>query len=68
MKRTIEMCNSEERGFQRQQLDKQSIPVIHIDEKSYKKAHQYITVTSESKGGRVLELVKERRESSTEEL
>ncbi|MBU2583884.1 MAG: transposase [Bacteroidetes bacterium] len=35
---------------------------------SYKKGHQYITVISDSKGGRVLEVGKDRTLSATEEL
>jgi transposase len=62
------MCISVERGLQRRQLAKEDIPVIHIDEKSYKKGHQYITVISDSKGSRVLEVGKERTLSKTEEL
>lgn len=62
------MCTSVERGLQIRQLNKDDIPVINIDEKSYKKAHQYITVISDSKGSRVLEVGKDRTLSSTEEL
>jgi len=62
------MCVSVERGLQRRQLNKDDIPVIHIDEKSYKKGHQYITVISDSKGNRVLEVGKDRTLSATEEI
>ncbi|MBU2444945.1 MAG: transposase [Bacteroidetes bacterium] len=44
------------------------MPVINIDEKSYKKGHQYITVISDSKANRVLEVGKDRTLSATEEL
>lgn len=62
------MCTSVERGLQRRQLSKDAIPVINIDEKSYKKGHQYITVISDSKGNRVLEVGKDRTKTATEEL
>jgi len=62
------MCMSVERGIQRRQLDKDDIPVIHIDEKSYKKGHRYMTVISDGKANRVLEVGKDRTLSATEEL
>lgn len=62
------MCISVERGLQRRQLDKDDIPVIHIDEKSYKRGHRYMTVISDGKANRVLEVGKERTSSATEEL
>lgn len=62
------MCISVERGLQRRQLDKDAIPVIHIDEKSYKKGHRYMTVISDGKANRVLEVGKDRTLSATEEL
>lgn len=62
------MCNSVERGLQRRQLDKEDIPTINIDEKSYKKGHQYATVISDSKGSRILEVGKNRTQAATEEL
>jgi transposase len=62
------MCISVERGLQRRQLDKDDIPVIHIDEKSYKKGHRYMTVISDGKANRVLEVGKDRTSSATEEL
>lgn len=62
------MCLSVERGLNRRQLGKDDIPVIHIDEKSYKKGHKYITVISDGKGKRVLEVGKDRTILATEEL
>lgn len=62
------MCSSVERGLQRRQLEKEEILIINIDEKSYKKGHQYITVISDSKGSRVLEVGKDRTLKTTEEL
>jgi transposase len=62
------MCISVERGLQRRRLDKDDIPVIHIDEKSYIKGHRYMTVISDGKANRVLKVGKERTLSKTEEL
>jgi transposase len=61
-------CGSVERGLNRRQLEKEAIPAIHIDEKSYKKGQKYITVISDGKGKRVLEVGKDRTSSATEEL
>lgn len=62
------MCKAVERGIQRRHLDKEDIPVINIDEKSYKRGHQYITVISDSQGSRVIEVGKDRTQWATEEL
>lgn len=62
------MCNSVDRGLQRRQLDKEEITTINMDEKSYKKGHQYATVISDSKGNRILEVGKDRTQIATEEL
>lgn len=62
------MCNSTARGLQRRQLAQEEIAAINMDEKSYKKGHQYATVISDSKGSRILEVGKDRTQAATEEL
>ena len=62
------MCNSVERGLQKRQLDKEDIATINMDEKSYKKGHNYATIISDSKGSRILEVGKDRTQAATEEL
>lgn len=62
------MHNSVERGISRRELGKDKIISINIDEKSYKKGHNYITVISEQARNRVLEIGKERTLESTETL
>lgn len=62
------MHNGVTRGLERRHLEKDQIPNIHIDEKSYKKGHRYATVISDSKGNRILEVGKDRTKSATEKL
>ena len=62
------MSNSVERGLARRELSSEKIISINIDEKSYKKGHNYITVISQQTRNRVLEVGKERTLEATESL
>jgi len=62
------MSNSVERGLARRELSSEKIISINIDEKSYKKGHNYITVISQQTRSRVLEVGKERTLEATESL
>jgi transposase len=55
-----------ERGLERRKLEK--IDYVGIDEKSFKKGHSYVSLLNDLKGGRVLEVVKERTTQSTDDL
>lgn len=67
-KMTRIMQRSVDRGLQRRDLEKDNIVSIHIDEKSYKKGHHYVTVLSDSKGKRILNIEKERTAAACEKL
>lgn len=54
------------RGLARRDLSK--LREISLDEKSYGKGHQYITVLTESKTGRVLDVERERTQQAAEQL
>jgi transposase len=62
------MKNAVERGLERRNLSKDEIIHISIDEKSYKKGHQYATIISDIRGGRIIEVGEGRTSKSTEEL
>jgi transposase len=62
------MKNAVRRGLERRNLSKDEIIHISIDEKSYKKGHQYATIISDIKGGRIIEVGEGRTSKSTEEL
>jgi transposase len=62
------MKNAVERGLERRNLSKDEIIHISIDEKSYKKEHQYSTIISDIKGIRIIEVGEGRMSKSTEEL
>jgi len=55
-----------ERGLERRKLEK--IDYVGIDEKSFKKGQSYVSLINDLKGGRVLEVVKDRTTQSTDEL
>lgn len=55
---------STERGLSRRSLEKLPISHISIDEKSFKKGHQYVTVLSHPSSGSVLEVGEGRSASS----
>lgn len=67
-KMTRIMQRSVDRGLQRRDLEKDNIVSIHIDEKSYKKGQNYVTVLSDSKGKRVLNVEKQRTAAACEKL
>jgi transposase len=54
------------RGLQRRDLS--HITQISLDEKSYRKGHQYITVLSDSRTGTVLDIAKDRTEKAADTL
>jgi len=56
------------RGLERRNLEKPPVKQICIDEKSYGKGHKYISVLSDPKNGRVLDVVKKRDTQSAEKL
>lgn len=62
------MQNAVERGLERRELPKDKIVYIGIDEKSYKKGHQYATIISDIEGRRILEVGKDRTSEATEAL
>lgn len=50
------MNRAVERGLERRDLEQDDIVVLHVDEKSYKKGHTYMSVLSDSVGKRVLNI------------
>ena len=56
------------RGLERRNLEKPPVKEICIDEKSYGKGHKYISVLSDPKNGRVLDVSKNRDMQSAESL
>ena len=55
-----------ERGWQRRKVDE--IKYAGIDEKSFRKGHNYISVLNDLEGARVLEVVEGRTQQSTDDL
>ncbi|MFT3753310.1 MAG: transposase [Paludibacter sp.] len=64
------MCGIMHRSVLRglEQRDLSSIKQISLDEKSYGKGHQYISVLTDSRTGTVLEVSKDRTEQSADSL
>lgn len=62
------MNNAVERGLLRRDLKDDPMVYLHIDEKSYKKGHQYISVLTDGLGKRVLDVEKDRTQASCERL
>jgi len=60
------MCRAVERGLMRR--DEEVVPYIGIDEKSYLRHHNYVTMMSDLLEGRVLDVVEDRTIESTETL
>ena len=60
------MHSSVERGLKQRDLSK--VSKISLDEKSYGKGHQYITVLTDSSTGAVLDVEKDRTQASAERL
>jgi len=56
------------RGLERRNLEKPPVKEICIDEKSYGKGHKYISVLSDPRNGRVLDVSKNRDMQSAESL
>lgn len=54
------------RGLQRREAE--LIEYLGIDEKNFRKGHSYITVLSDLKGGRVIDVVEDRKEESADVL
>lgn len=57
-----------ERGLNRRDLTTVPFEHISIDEKSFKKGHQYVTVVSHPRSGVILNVGQDRNESSTKDL
>jgi transposase len=55
-----------ERGLERRNLEE--IPYIGMDEKSFRKGHNYVSVLNDLKGGRVLEVVEGRTKENADSL
>lgn len=62
------MNHAVERGLLRRNLKDDTIVYLHIDEKSYKKGHQYISVLTDGQGSRVLDVEKDRTQAACERL
>ena len=62
------MKNSVKRGLTRRELSSDKIISLNLDEKSYKKGHNYVTVISEQAKNRVIEVGKDRTLEATETL
>lgn len=62
------MHRSTERGMQRRPILKLPFTHISIDEKSFRKGHNYVTVISHTKSGVVLDVGKDRDTSSVKKL
>jgi transposase len=62
------MKHAVERGLLRRDLKKDLIVHLHLDEKSYKKGHQYISVLTDGQGSRVLDVEKDRTQAACEGL
>ena len=62
------MCKSVKRGLTRRELGSDKIISLNLDEKSYKKGHNYVTVISEQAKNRVIEVGKDRTLEATETL
>ena len=60
------MTQAVERGLARR--DKDEVPWIGMDEKSFRKGHNYISVINDLEGRRVLDVVEGREGSAAEEL
>lgn len=60
------MKRAVQRGLSRR--DSEAVPYIGIDEKSYLRHHNYVSVMSDLLEGRVLDVVENRTKESTEEL
>lgn len=61
------MHRSVKRGMQRRQ-EREGLSQIAIDEKSFKRGHQYVTIVFDSEAGAVLDLTKGRTQKATEGL
>lgn len=59
---------STKRGMERRNLDKVKFEHLSIDEKSFKKGHQYITVLSHPASGCILEVEEDRTKASCKTL
>ena len=60
------MKNAVKRGIHRR--EKENLEYIGIDEKSMKKGHKYMTIIYDLKKGKVLDLIKDRKEKSATKL
>lgn len=60
------MQRAVERGLQRRQID--SLPYVGIDEKSFRKGHNYISLLTDLAGQRVLEVTEGRDEAAADKL
>lgn len=59
---------SSKRGLSRRDISKQNFEHLSIDEKSFKKGHQYVSVLSHPASGCVIDIVEGRTKESTKEL
>ena len=59
---------STKRGLARRDISKEEFEHLSIDEKSFKKGHNYITVLSQPKTGNVLDVEENRTKEATEKL
>ncbi|MFV0388070.1 MAG: helix-turn-helix domain-containing protein [Pyrinomonadaceae bacterium] len=54
------MHKAAKRGIERRKAEDEKIRVLSIDEKSFQRGHQYVTILSDSETGRVLEVCEHR--------
>lgn len=62
------MGNATKRGLERRKQEKEEITEVSIDEKSFQKGHNYASILSDPKQGRVLEVVEKRTTEACQEL
>lgn len=62
------MHSSVERGLNRREFQKGELVMLGIDEKSFKKGHEYVSILIDLKGQRIIDVAKGRTKEATEKL